>query len=192
MINPEDTRSLAAELNDLLKLDRDAVDTYSVAIDALENDGFRETLKQFRGDHDRHVVELTSLIRAAGGTPSESGHVTTRALKQALQQICRMGGDRGILSAFEVNERQVRDKYWRYADQLYPPSIRGVIRRGAEDEDRHWTWANEVLKRTGADPLELPPLVQEVLAQIHGRTDDLLEAVEREVDERLENRDREF
>jgi uncharacterized protein (TIGR02284 family) len=189
MTNPEEARKLIADLNDLLKLDRDAIDAYSVAIESLENDGFRETVRQFRGDHERHVSELAGLITAAGGRPSETGHVASSVLKNALQQLGRMGGDRGILSAFEVNERQMRDKYWRYADHLHPQSVKAVIRRAAEDEDRHWTWANEVLKRLGSDPLELPPFVQEVFAQIHGRTGDMLESVERSLQERRGRRD---
>jgi rubrerythrin len=152
MTNVDETAALVADLNDLLKLDRDAVEAYTIAIEGLENDGYREFLRLFRTDHERHIAELTGLIRAAGGTPSEPGHRSSGVFKTALQQIGRLGGDTGILFAFEANDRQTRDKYWRHADNLHAPAVRTAVRHAAEDEDRHFAWATETLKRLNADP----------------------------------------
>src|SRR5690606_21455327 len=69
--------SLIAELNDLLQLDHDAVQAYGIAIDCVEDERLRETLIAFRGDHERHIDELTELIRAHGGIPIEIAHIPT-------------------------------------------------------------------------------------------------------------------
>ncbi|HLL46402.1 MAG TPA: DUF2383 domain-containing protein, partial [Longimicrobiaceae bacterium] len=60
---------LVAELNDLLQLDHDAVGAYTLAIQALPTDAHRDTLVRFREDHERHVAELTELVRRYGGAP---------------------------------------------------------------------------------------------------------------------------
>jgi uncharacterized protein (TIGR02284 family) len=190
MSDSGESAALIADLNDLLKLDRDAVDAYSVAIDGLDNDSFRETIRLFRTDHERHIAELTSLIKAAGGAPSDSGRLSIGIFKSTLQQVGRLGGDIGVLFAFDVNERQARDKYWRSADSLYPPAVRNVVRRAAEEEDRHCTWVAETLKRLGASTSSLPEVVQQVLAGVPGLTGNLPESVEHSLDERTDRRGR--
>src|SRR5436853_7628485 len=60
---------MLGELNDLLALDHDAVEAYTLAIGALANLGRRETVMRFRADHERHIAELTRVIRRYGGTP---------------------------------------------------------------------------------------------------------------------------
>jgi uncharacterized protein (TIGR02284 family) len=177
---------LIAELNDLLKLDHDAVQGYTVAIDNLESESLRETLRQYRGDHERHITELTNLIQANGGTPAESSHLTTGLLKLAVQQVGRAGGDRGILLAFEMNERQVRDKYARCAEQPHPPQVQAVLRRNAADEERHHAWAVEELGRLGIDSESMLRQATDLLAQVQARAADLMEGAERTVEGSVE------
>src|SRR5690606_10560976 len=137
--------SLVAELNDLLQLDHDAVQAYGIAIEAVEDERLRETLIAFRGDHERHIDELTELIRAHGGIPIETAHIPTGMFKAAVQRAGAARGDRALMLAFKANERQVRDKYRRHADAPHPPEVRAVLARAAADEERHYAWALEVL-----------------------------------------------
>jgi uncharacterized protein (TIGR02284 family) len=178
--------NIIAELNDLLQLDHDAVQAYTVAIESLENDSFRETLRRFRADHERHITELTKLVQANGGSPAQTAHLSTGIFKLALQQVGRAAGDRGILLAFEANERQVRDKYWRSAEQPHPVAIQTVLRRNAEDEEHHYSWAIETLRRMGMGEDSTTRQVTEILEQVHARTADLLEGAERSVNEQVE------
>src|SRR5690606_8019590 len=148
-----ETRSeanLIAELNDMLQLDHDAVQAYTIAIDNLENASYRETLVAFRGDHERHIEDLTRLIREHNGIPLELPHIPTGFFKRAVQRVGAMGGDKMILLAFKANERQVRDKYRRVAMMDHPPEVAEVLRRNAEDEQRHYLWALETLEDLGA------------------------------------------
>jgi uncharacterized protein (TIGR02284 family) len=178
--------TMIAELNDLLQLDHDAVQAYDVAIANTENESWRETLRHFRADHERHIEELTNLVRANGGTPAQTSHLTTGLFKLALQQVGRAGGDRGILMAFEANERQVRDKYRRHAEQPHPPEVRAVLQRGAEDEERHYAWAIESLRQLGTGPADIGEQAKSALAQVQARAADLMEGTEREVREQVD------
>jgi uncharacterized protein (TIGR02284 family) len=178
--------TLLAELNDILQLDHDAVQAYEVAIENVENESWRETLRQFRADHERHIEDLSSLVRTHGGTPLQQSHLSTGLFKLALQQVGRAGGDRGILMAFEANERQVRDKYWRHAERPHPPEVKSVLRRGAEDEERHYSWAIESLRRIGTGPADIGEQAKSAFAQVQARAADLMEGTEREVREQVD------
>ena len=103
-----------AELNDLLQLDHDAVEAYTIAIDRIRDAGRRESLVSFRADHKRHIEELAALVRARGGLPTELPH-PTGALKLAVQALGSLGDDTSLLLAFKAVEGQVRDKYQRAA-----------------------------------------------------------------------------
>jgi uncharacterized protein (TIGR02284 family) len=184
--SPQGSAALIADLNDLLRLDHDAIQAYGVAIENLENESFRQTLRQFRSDHERHVTELGRLIQTHGGTPASSAHLTTGLFKVTVQQVGRVGGDRGILLAFELNERQARDKYWRYVEQPHPPRVQAVLRRNATEEDRHYSWVIETLRRMGIGPDSMLEQATDVLAQVQARAADLLEGAERSIGEAVE------
>ena len=104
--------ALVAELNDLLQLDHDAVQSYGLAIRELEHPAYRETVRRYMADHQRHVEELTGLITTHGGLPIDIPHPTGVA-KLAKQAVGGLGDDRRVLLAFRANERQARDKYVR-------------------------------------------------------------------------------
>lgn len=177
---------LVADLNDLLQLDNDAVQAYSVAINTLRRDVHRETLIQFRAEHERHVRELKELIRAHGGNPVDIAHLSSGVFKLAVQALGAAGGDRQVLMAFKTNEGQVRDKYRRFADCRYPPEVADVIRRAAADEEKHYAWAAEMLAKLDAGPETTLGRVQGVVEQVQGRVADAAEGVERVLMERVE------
>ena len=142
--------ALIAQLNDLLQLDHDALHAYTLAIESIRDEQHRERLRAFRGDHERHVSELTQLIRAHGGMPIQLPHVPTGAFKLAVQAAGKTGGDRGVLLAFKTNERQVRDKYRAAASRAHPADVVAVLERAATDEERHYAWVLETLEELGA------------------------------------------
>jgi len=172
-------RATVAALNDILQLDHDAVHAYRAAIAHLDDEGDKEKLRAFLADHERHVSELSELIRGRGGSPMKLPHLPTGFVKLAVQQLGRMGGDRGILRAFVSNELQVRDKYRRHAERATDPEIRKVLQRGAEDEQKHYTWAVAALERHGGGDGDT------ALDRAHARTADMMEAAGRKVMEQV-------
>ena len=143
---------LVSILNDLLQLDHDALSAYSVAIATLKNPEYRERLRVFRSDHERHVRELSELIKNRGATPINVMHLPTGVFKLALQGAAGLGGDMSVLVSFKANERQVRDKYRRYAFLAWPEDVSPVLNAAAADEEKHYTWVSDTLDSLGYDP----------------------------------------
>lgn len=170
--------ALIAELNDLLQLDHDALQSYSLAMHELEHSAYRETIRGYRRDHERHIEELGALVRAHGGTPIDVPHPTGLA-KLAKQALGGVGDDRRVLLAFRANERQSRDKYARAAERAaeWPADVRAVVRRAAEDEARHYDWADATLESLGERPESARGRARRVYDTVHARAADAVEAV---------------
>lgn len=170
---------LLATLNDLLELDHDAVNAYAIAIESLDRPGWRQDLTRFRGDHERHIQELTTLIRTHGGEPADHSHMPTGAFKAAVQTAGAAGGDREVLLAFKSNEGQVRDKYRRQAEGDYPEDVEVVLRRNARDEERHYAWVLSALEQIGAGPDTRLGRAEQAFENVHGGTATVVESAER-------------
>jgi rubrerythrin len=186
MTDTQTQAQLVAELNDLLQLDHDAVQAYGLAIEAIQSPEHRQTLLRFRGDHERHIENLTELIEAHEGIPIQLSHLPTGPMKLAVQAAGNAGGDREVLLAFKANERQVRDKYQRLSDEPHAPDVAEVLNRNAADEERHYAWVSQVLERMGAGPDTGIGRAEEVFETAHGRMADLVEGAERSVMARAE------
>lgn len=144
-----DGRGVIAELNDLLRLDREALRTYAIALGRLARPDLRAAVERFRLDHERHVSELSLLIRERGGEPTQTPHAAG-ALTLALRPAAALGGDRAVLLAFKANEREVRDRYRRAAAASHEPDVMVVLGRAAADEARHYAWTVRALADLGA------------------------------------------
>jgi rubrerythrin len=165
-----------ATLNDLLQLDHDALQSYALAITELENSAYRETIRRFRTDHERHVSELTGLITRHGGMPVNVPH-PTGVLKLATQGAGAVGGDANVLLAFRTNERQARDKYARAAALgEWPADVTSVLRVAAADEARHYDWVDMTLGSLGVSDDTLLGKAQRAFEVGNARTADVLEA----------------
>ncbi len=175
----ESDLALVAELNDLLMLDHDAVQAYTLAIRLLENPGYKAQLELFRADHDRHIDELSQLVVSRDGTPLNLPHLPSGAFKLAVQGIGAAGGDRAVLLAFKANERQVRDKYRRAAREVRPADVTSVLARAADDEARHYAWALETLEELGVTPDSVTGRAERAFEGVHARAADAMESAER-------------
>ena len=178
---PRTGAALLAELNDLLALDHDAIEAYSLAIGRVSRAEYREALAGFRGDHQRHVEQLTELIRNRGGVPVQLPHIPTGFFKTAIQALGTLGDDRAVLLAWKTNEGQVRDKYRRYATQVLDPAVGAIVSRAADDEDRHYAWGEQTLAQFGVREGTLTHTAQETVEKVHGRVADLVEGATRGV-----------
>jgi rubrerythrin len=165
---------LVAELNDMLQLDHDAVHAYTLAASLLGSETHRNTLESYRADHERHIRELTQLIRDHGGIPIQLPH-PTGPFKLAVQAAGKMGGDRGVLLAFKANERQVRDKYRRVANAQHPEDVALVLQRAARDEETHYAWALEALEDLGVSQSSTVGRMEAAMEIPHARMADMVE-----------------
>jgi hypothetical protein len=173
-----DDTTLIAWLNDLLQLDHDAVAAYGIALKELDSPQLRTELQQHLADHERHIMELERHIETLGGMTVPMPH-TSGVFKLAVQGAVAAGGDKAVLLAFKANEMQSRDKYARASEREMPPEIANTVRRAASDERRHYEWAVRSLEALGVSEDDLAVKATKVFAQVHGRTADAIEAVER-------------
>jgi len=171
--------SLLAELQDLLQLDHDAVAVYSLAIHTLDSRVYREALLEYRGDHERHIEDLERLISQRGGSVSVLPHIPTGFFKLATQAMGIAGGDRGIFLAFRANERQVRNKYGRHAARAHPLEVAELLRRNADDEEKHFAWVSAALTELGLGPRSMIGGAADLFGMVHGANADMTEAVQR-------------
>ena len=172
-----DVRRIAT-LNDLLQLDHDAVGAYGIAIHATTDESHRETLREFRADHERHIEEITRLIQDRDGKPIQAPHLPTSVFKLAVQKAGSLGGETALLLAFKANERQSRDKYRRAAEDSDDLEVADVLARAADDEVRHFDWAVRALLERGVSPDSAMSRVERVIEIGNARVTDVMEGVE--------------
>ncbi len=132
-------------LKSLMQLDIDAVHAYTQAIENIEHRAVREQLTAFRGDHERHVTDLSQCIRRLGGDPPERQRDFKGFLIQGFTAIRSLTGTEGALKAMKSNE-QTTNKHYREALAVqFPPDVRSVIERNYEDEKRHLAYVDDAL-----------------------------------------------
>lgn len=135
-------------LEDLTRLDYDAVDAYQAAIDRLENPSYRSSLANFREDHLRHIQELSDALTKMGRTPPE-GSDAKSLLTQGKVVMAGLMGDEAILRAMRTNEDDTNTAYQRAVERRdVPDDTREILMRGREDERRHCEWILATLKTT--------------------------------------------
>jgi rubrerythrin len=178
--------ALLAQLNDLLMLDHDAVQAYSIAIGRISRAEYREVLAGFRGDHQRHIDQLTQLIRDHGGVPVPMPHLPTGLFKAAMQALSSLGDDRAVLMAFKTNEGQVRDRYRRAANQALEPAMGAIVHAAWQDEEKHYAWVEQVLQKMGVGEGTLLGTAQNAAEKVQGRVVDAVEDAGRRVAEAAE------
>jgi rubrerythrin len=172
--------SLLADLNDLLRLDHDAAQAYTLAIALLRDEGYKRALTAFRTDHERHIDALVRAIRERGGVPIQLPHLPTGVFKLAVQAAGAAGGDRGLLLAFKANERLARDKYRRAAGAARARALTTLLGRHAADEQRHYSWVLETLDDLGVGQDTAVGAAERVVEFGHSRMADAIEGVERQ------------
>lgn len=133
-------------LEDLIALDYDAADADQAAIDRLENPGFKQTLREFKGDHLRHVEELGEILSGMGRPPTEGDMKSV--LTKGTVVIAGMMGDKAVLEAMRTNEADTNTAYERaVAHEGVPSTTLNVLQRGLQDGRRHCEWILDAQKR---------------------------------------------
>lgn len=182
---PNASATLVADLNDLIQLDRDAVETYTVAINSVQSAELRETLVAFRTEHQRRAEQLADAVRSRGAMAIELPHITG-PFKVAVQA---MGGalglatkkDASVLLSLRVIEGQVRDKVVRYAAKSWPDDVAAVLSTAAADEQRHYAWIAEQLQSAGYGEQSLAGSVSSAAEALHTMLANPIEAAARQV-----------
>lgn len=132
-------------LNELIRLDRNAIGAYDQAIEACEHAHIKVALTGFRGDHERHVADLSAQVSALGGVPEQ-----TRDLKGKLLEgftAITSFGDQSALLAMRGNEELTNRKYESALKENLTEEARIVVERNHDDEKRHLAWIKDAVAR---------------------------------------------
>jgi uncharacterized protein (TIGR02284 family) len=134
------------ELNELIRFDYDAIGAYNSAIDDIKEIEIRDPLIQFRGDHERHVQNLSVIVARLGGKPVEKPDVKG-VLRKAMTKVAGLGGTEGTLKAMRSNEEMLNKTYAHHLNHFeWPDDIKDVIRQNYADEQRHLAWVEQALQ----------------------------------------------
>jgi len=139
-----DNREVSDKLNDLIKLDVDAVHAYDQAISACTLLEVKDRLIEFRGDHDRHIRELAQIVRSFGVEP-EVRRDWKGFFIEGFTAIMSQG-DHSALLAMRGNEELTNRQYQSalgLAD--LSPEVRSLLERNFSDEQRHLQWIKSQL-----------------------------------------------
>jgi rubrerythrin len=136
-------------LNDLRQLDYDAVQTYEIAIGAVDEDAVREDLAAFKRDHERHITDLGRVIAAHGGTPEELSRDVKGVLLEGLTKLRSVTGTLGALKAMRMNEQLTNRRYDEAVELALPADVLSIVSANREDERRHLAAIESHIDRIG-------------------------------------------
>jgi plasmid stability protein len=91
-----------------------------------------------------------------------------------------IGGDREVMLAFKVNEAQGCEKYTRAATHAgeWPEEVREILTTAADDEARHYEWAESQLETLGVEPESAAGRATRKVERVQARLADAAEALE--------------
>lgn len=143
-------------MNDQIHLDRDAIKAYDEAIASCDSQDIKSQLSTFKGDHERHVVELSDLVRKYGGAPAESTDLKGFFIK-AFTKVASHG-DKSALFAMKGNEQITNKSYEMALRNDLPDDVRALLEKNLNDERRHLQWIEQAIQsRSYQEEAPSPP-----------------------------------
>ncbi|MBI3555603.1 MAG: DUF2383 domain-containing protein [Deltaproteobacteria bacterium] len=141
-----DSKDLLKQLDSLAQLDIDAVHAYTAAIDRIDLPDVKEQLTVFRGDHERHIVELSPFVERMGGKPPKRTPDFKGFLIQGFTAVRSMISNESALKAMKSNEELTNKSYDKALELQLPQDIRAVIEKNRGDERRHLAYVNKCIE----------------------------------------------
>jgi ferritin-like metal-binding protein YciE len=137
--------SLIEALQSLMDLDYDALEAYDASIHRLQNSDYKAKLEEFKSDHQRHIEDLTKVLKGHDITPA-TGPSAKQWLTKGKVVIANIMGDEGVLKAMLSNEGDTNTAYEKMNDRkdLWD-DLKDVLKKGLNDERKHKMWLEEVV-----------------------------------------------
>jgi uncharacterized protein (TIGR02284 family) len=129
----------------LIRFDHDAIGAYDEAIDSIDEPIMKEQLLRFRGDHERHVLDLSAVVRRLGGDPPERPGFRG-ILRKTMTKVAGIVGTEMVLRAMRSNEEVLNKQYHERLQKAFPAEILDLIRRNYGDELKHLAWVEHTLQ----------------------------------------------
>ena len=157
------------QLNKLIQLDYDAACTYREALLHVDDPGARSDLHSFLGDHERHVMELTQIVRDMGGTPIEAHRDFKGMILEGMTRL-RSRGTLGALRAMRMNEKLTNHSYDKALELYMPPIGQVIVVENLADERRHLAAISAHIARlAGKQRFDMRPVDREATDRTYAR-----------------------
>lgn len=142
----ESVHEMAEKLKSLAQLDIDAIHAYQQAIEATGVSELRDQLSQFRDEHNRHVADLSILIRECGETPPAYSATNKEFAIAPFTPIRNAAGTEGALQAMKSNVEWVLRVYDQARAWELTPAADVLVERHFRDEKRHLEYLGQALE----------------------------------------------
>lgn len=122
------------------------MEAYEVAINRLDNEEYKMSVKSFMEDHVRHIKDVSELLKKHNEVPPSSPSLAKQWVTKGKVVFGSLVGDAAILTALRSNEIDTNTAYERLKihEHIWK-SAREIISRGLLDEHRHKKWLETVL-----------------------------------------------
>ena len=125
-------------MNDLIQLDIDASYAYTEALKAIQEKDIHEKMQGFKHDHERHITDLTALLKKLGGEPIKHTQDIKGYVIEGMTALRSITGTEGALKAMIMNEALTNKKYHDALEYTgFTEEVRALIRANYEDEKKH-------------------------------------------------------
>ncbi len=130
-------------LNELIELEFNVIEAYHAAIERLDEQNDKTKFRHFLADHQRHVSDLSTLVRNMGVEPKNKGDIK-EVLTKGKVVLAGLVGDRAILAAMKSNEDNTNEAYEKdLSHPGLPQDVRTQLQKNLDDERRHRAWIEE-------------------------------------------------
>jgi bacterioferritin (cytochrome b1) len=145
-----DTATVVDHLNDLLRGEISAAETYKMAIDKLEghhrDSKDARSLHEMQREHGTAAQSLRARIRALGGAADNDSGMWG-AWAQFTQGIANVFGDRAALKSLKEGEEHGLKDYHRTLDEDLDDQTLLLLQELAERQERHVATIDHLLLR---------------------------------------------
>ena len=135
-----------SKLRSLAQLDVDAIGTYDAALRHIDVPFLRDKLMEFRGDHQRHVLDLNELIAKLGGERVEEKPDLKGIALTGMTAATSILGNEAALIAMVGNEELTTHTYQAALKLDWTAEERKLIEKNFSDEQRHLNFVKEAAK----------------------------------------------
>lgn len=133
-------------LKSLIQLDYDAMQTYEQAMTRVDLKPIHDQFQLFHDDHDRHVRELSALLRANAEEPPERSRDFKGVVLEAMTMLRSVTGTEGALNAMHMNEKLTNKSYQEASEAELPADAHALVQKNYRDEQRHIRYIEQQLK----------------------------------------------
>lgn len=140
-----ENKDIVRNLKKLFHLDVDAVHAYDQAIKNIKNKRVRDKITEFQADHERHIRNLSEIIRSLNETPPTYSKDFKGYFMKGFTAIRSTTGTEGALKAMQTNE-EITNKHYNEAMKWdIPADMKETLKNHFEDEKRHLSYIKQAL-----------------------------------------------